>query len=163
MTRPRDLEHVADLGGDRLVPPHLHAHDAGDDVAGDVVLGRAEAAAADHGIAALQRLADAALDAAEVVADLDLEMRVDAGQRELLADPGRVAVDDDAEQKLGPDGNHLATHLGAPVAIVSCRRNDLCLRSFSHATAPPASGRCERQGGRQSGCDIAALREQGSA
>ena len=108
--RPRDLKMCADLVGDRLVAPHLDAHDAGDDVAGDVVLGGAQPAAADDGVAALQALADAGLDAREVVADLDLEVGVDAGQRQLLPDPRRVAVDDDAEQQLGADGNDLATH-----------------------------------------------------
>ena len=115
ITRPRDSKICRILSAIACVAPHLHAHDAGDDVARDVVLGRPQPAAADHGVAALQRLADAGLDAPEVVADLDLEVGVDAGQRQLLADPGRVAVDDDAEQQLGADGNDLATHPWSPV------------------------------------------------
>jgi hypothetical protein len=81
-----------------------------DHVAGDVVLRRAQAAAADHRLAPLQRLADAELDALEVVADLDLKVGVDARKRELLADPGRVGIDDLAEQKLGSDGDDFAAH-----------------------------------------------------
>ena len=104
------FEDVPDLVGDRLVAPHLDAHDAGDDIAGDVILRRAQAAAADDRVAALQRLADAGLDAREVVADLDLVVAVDAGERQLLADPGRIAVDDDAEQQLGADGDDFAAH-----------------------------------------------------
>jgi len=41
------------------------------------------------------------------------EVRVDARQRELLADPRRIRVDDLAQQQLGPDGNDLAAHGGA--------------------------------------------------
>src|SRR5204863_5644580 len=109
--------------------PHLDAHDAGDHVAGDVVLGGAQPAAADHGVAALQRLADAGLDAREVVADLDLEVGVDAGQRQLLADPGRVAVDDDAEQQLGADGDNLTAHCAPPNSNASPRLADeACLQ-----------------------------------
>ena len=49
-------------------------------------------------------------DAAEVVADLDLEQRVDAAERQLLADPRRVGVDDLAEQQLGADGQDVTSH-----------------------------------------------------
>ena len=58
------------------------------------------------------RLVDDRHHPVEVVADLGLAERVDAGQRQLLADPGGVGVDDLPEQQLGPDGDHLAAHRG---------------------------------------------------
>src|SRR5439155_16866775 len=77
---------------------------------GDVVLGGSETAAHDHRIAAGQGELERAHDPVQVVADLGLEERVDPGEGELLADPGRVRIDDLAEQQLGPDGYHLASH-----------------------------------------------------
>ena len=65
----------------------LDPHHTGDHLAGDVVLGRAEPAAADHRVAALKRLADAEFHAPGVVADLGLEVGIDADQRQPLADP----------------------------------------------------------------------------
>ena len=58
----------------------------------------------DHGVGVgrAARRSDG-LDAADVVADLDLQQRVDAVGGQLLADPRRVGVDDLAEQQLGPD------------------------------------------------------------
>ena len=49
-------------------------------------------------------------DAIPVVADLRLEVGVDAGQRELLTDPRRVGVDYLPEQKLGAYGHDLTAH-----------------------------------------------------
>ena len=54
---------------------------------------------------------------AEIVADLGLEVRIDAGQRQLLADPGRIAVDDLAEQQLGADRRPLRS-----ASLLSFRR-----------------------------------------
>src|SRR4029077_5116449 len=51
----------------------------------------------------------------EVVADLAVLARVDARQRELLADPRAVRVDDLAEQQLGTDGEDVTPH-GRPSA-----------------------------------------------
>ena len=65
-------------------------------------------------------------DAPEVVPDLGLEVRVDAGERQLLADPGRVAVDDLAEQQLGAYGDDLAAHACVPSSF--CIRRALCRR-----------------------------------
>ena len=107
---PARFEHLADLDGDLLVAAHLDAHDLGDHIARDVVLRGAETATADHRVRALQRLPNARFHAGEVVADLDLEVRVDAGQCQLLTDPGRIAIDDDAEQKLGADGDDFTAH-----------------------------------------------------
>ena len=87
----------------------------GDDLAGDVVLGGSQPAAADHRVAAFQGLAQRGFHAREVVADLDLEVRVDTGQGQLLTDPGRVGIDDLAEQQLGADGDDFAAHAGLPM------------------------------------------------
>jgi hypothetical protein len=114
------LEELPDPFGDRLIASHLDAHDAGDHVAGDVILGRPQSTAADNRVAALQRLPDGGLDAGEVVADLDLEIRVDAGECQLFPDPSRVTVDDDAEQQLGADGDDFAAH-ASPKSSKTCK------------------------------------------
>ena len=98
-----------------------HAHDVGDDVARDVVLRRAEPAADDHRVAALDRLRDDRFDAVPVVADLRLEVGVDAHERELLTDPRRVGVDDLPEQQLGTDRDDFAPHADLPPVSSSMR------------------------------------------
>ena len=55
IVRPRDPNIARITLDHRLVAHERDAHHRGDGVAGDVVLGRAEAAAADHGVAAVQR------------------------------------------------------------------------------------------------------------
>ena len=85
---PARLEARADAISDLVAAHERNAHDFGDRLAGDVVLGGSEAAADDHRVAAREREAQARHDALVVVADLGLEVRVDAGERELLAEPG---------------------------------------------------------------------------
>ena len=109
---PAGAEARPDALPDLWVALELHSHDLGDRLAGDVVLGGAEPPADDHRVAAREREAQTRHDAFVVVADLGLEMRVDAGERELLAEPGRVRIDDLAEQQLGADRHHLAAHRG---------------------------------------------------
>ena len=104
-----------DLLDERLVADERDAHDVGDDVTGDVVLGGAEASAHDHGIAAIECLRDDRLDAIGVVAHLGLEVRVDADERQLLPDVGRIGVDDLAEQQLGTDGDDFTPHGALPL------------------------------------------------
>ena len=111
---PARGEQRADLLGHLGAADQRNAHDLGDRLARDVVLGRPEPAAQDHRIAALERETDRGDDPPEIVADLGLEVRIDAGERQLLADPGRIAVDDLAEQQLGADRDHLATHAALP-------------------------------------------------
>ena len=81
-------EHGPDPVGDLGVGAQLDAHHSGDHVAGDVVVRRPEAAAHDDGVAAVEGDAQGRGDAIGVVAHLRLEVRVDAHERELLADPG---------------------------------------------------------------------------
>ena len=59
-----------------------------------------------------ERLAHGADDPVVVVADLRLEDVLDAAQRQLLADPGRVGVDDLPEQQLGADRHDLGPVAG---------------------------------------------------
>ena len=84
---PARLEQIDDPLFHHGIATKLDPHDTGDHLAGDVVLGRAEPAAADHRVAALKRLADAEFHAPGVVADLGLEVGIDADQRQPLADP----------------------------------------------------------------------------
>ena len=122
---PARFEHPADARAHRVVADEFHAHHAGEGLARDVVLRRAEAAAADHGVAALEGEPDAPDHALEVVADFGLEMGVDAGEREPFADPARIGVDDLAEQQLGPDRHDLAPHdasaLPPPGGLIAAR------------------------------------------
>ena len=94
---PAGFEHVADRLDDFLVAHQLHAHDMGDHLARDVVLGRPQPAATDHRVGAIEAKTDRRLHTLEIVADLDLEVRVYAGKRQLLADPGRIGIDNLAQ------------------------------------------------------------------
>jgi hypothetical protein len=74
-------------------------------------------------------LADRALDALGVVPNLDLEVAIDPGGGELLADPSRIAVDDVTEQELSTNRNHLATHARLlEVGLLFARRSRTGLR-----------------------------------
>ena len=86
------------------------AHDGGDRLAGEVVVGGAEAAAHDDRVGLVEESAELVDDAADVVADLHLHEGVDAVRGELLTHPGRVRVDDLPEQELGADRQDVATH-----------------------------------------------------
>ena len=107
---PARLEHAADARAHVGIAFERDAHHRGERLARDVVLRRPEAAARDHRVAARKADADALDHALEVVADLGLKMRVDADERQLLADPARIGVDDLAEQQLGADRDDFAAH-----------------------------------------------------
>ena len=143
------LRHPAPAGGearpdaipDLGVTLERHSHDLGDRLAGDVVLGGAEPPADDHRVAAREREAKARHDAFVVVADLGLEVRVDAGERELLAEPGRVRIDDLTEQQFGADRHHLAAHRGPVRGKGECpRRPALSAREDAHRKGACPSG-----------------------
>jgi hypothetical protein len=101
--RPDALEHLR-------ISPQRDVHHFGDRLTGDVVLRRTEASAHDDGVAAGEGRTEGKHDAGEVVADRSLEMAVQAGSRQLLADVGGIRIDDLTEQQLGPDGDDLSTH-----------------------------------------------------
>ncbi len=105
---------LADLGS----PDQTDAHDLGNGFPGDVVLGGAEPAAHDDGIAAFQGETDARDDTLEIVADLGLIVGVDTGERQLLAHPRGIGVDDLTEQQLGAHRDDFATH-----AVFQCSRD----------------------------------------
>ena len=70
--RPRDGEHLADRVGDVVVGLQLDAHHRGDRLAGEVVVGRPEAAAHDHRIGLGEQARAARPRCGRVVADLHL-------------------------------------------------------------------------------------------
>ena len=88
------LEQIPDMLRDRVAPDQRHPHHFRDGLAGDVVLCGAEPAAANDGVRARERETQAFHHTRLVVADLGLVVGVDAGQSELLADPGGIGVDD---------------------------------------------------------------------
>ena len=77
-------------------------------------MSRAQSAANDDGVGVDQRAAQGRLDSPEVVADFDLQQRVDAVGSQLLSHPRTVGVDDLAEQQLGADGDDVTPHERAP-------------------------------------------------
>ena len=116
MRRPRDANIASMRAATSSSSSSGDAEHLGDRLPGDVVLRRTEPAAHEHGVGAVERLAQRVDDAAEVVAHLHLVAAVDARQGELLADPRRVRVDDLSEQELGADSHHLADHGMGPYA-----------------------------------------------
>jgi hypothetical protein len=91
-------EPLEDALGRVVVADERNAHDRGDGIAGDVVLRRAQATAHDHRVGPRERQLEGGHDPLEVVAHHLPVRAVDAGERELLTQPGRVGVDDLAEQ-----------------------------------------------------------------
>ena len=78
---------------------------------------------------------------------------VDAAERQLLADPGRVGVDDLPEQQFGSDGDDLAAHAGDATAVRSWAqtpagtRADRCQRSLRRRRGgPPIAGAAQCRG-----------------
>ncbi len=107
-------EHGRDVLGEVHPANERHAHELGDRVAREVVLGRTEPAADEHRVAPAQEVAERVDDARLVVADDPMLVGVDPRRRELLADPGAVAVDDLPQQQLGADREYLTSHVVAP-------------------------------------------------
>ena len=91
------------------------ADGGGDGVAGDVVLGGAQAAGAEDDVGALQRSADQLAQAGLIIADLVHVVEIDAERGQGEGDVPGVGVLDVAEQDLGADGDDLCAH-GRPFA-----------------------------------------------
>ena len=125
-----------------LTPLELDAHHVGDRLAGHVVGGRAQPTTHDHGVAPVEQLAQGLHHPLEVVAYLPVLEAVDSRVGELLTDPRAVGVDDLAEEELGPDRQHLASH-----ARLSChpRRSMSSADSSVRATATHSTV-CRSQG-----------------
>ena len=135
MSRSRVRNIVRDVLG-QLHPPHeRHAHQLGDRVAREVVLGRADPAADEHRVGARQQVAQRLDDARLVVADHPVLVGVDARRGELLADPGAVRVDDLAEQQLRTDRKYFTSH-GREHTVRPCRP----MRSWGFPRGIPTSG-----------------------
>ena len=111
-------EHLEQTLYDLFVLDQGDAHDLGDDITGDVILGRTETAAHDDCVAAFQRHPQRRSDPLPVVAHLGLEVAVDPSERELLADPRGIGVDDLTEEQFGADGDDFAVHWIASRALV---------------------------------------------
>ncbi len=147
------LRHVPDPGaehlGDRLrelvVTHQRDTHELCDRIAGQVVLGRAETAADEHGVGPLELIAQRGDDAGLVVADRAMLERVDARRRELFPDPRTVRVDDLTEQQLGADREDLTPHLvtfpsvaapGAALLRIRCVASRCSRAARSRARTP---------------------------
>ena len=85
------------------VDEHLLAHDGGDGLAGEVVLGGAEAAGHDDDVGALEGDLDGAGEAVEVIADGGLVVEVDADGGQAGGEVRGVGVEDLAEEDLGAE------------------------------------------------------------
>ena len=107
---PAGLEEAGDQVDDVLVAHELDAHDLGDGIPGDVVLGGPEPAAHDDAVAAGQRRAQREHDAVLVVADRLVKMGGHTVRGQVLAQPGGVGVGDLAQQQLGADRHDLDPH-----------------------------------------------------
>ncbi len=95
-----------------MVDEHLFAEGGGDRFAGEVVVGRAEAAGHDDEVGAVEGALEGVDDAVEVVAHDGLEVEVDAEGGQARGEPGGVGVDDLAEQDFGAYGDDLGLHVG---------------------------------------------------
>ena len=131
------LGHPAYLLVDGFVAHERHAEHACERMFRDVVFRRAEAAGADHDVGALQRLADGLLYVPGSIGDRRDPVDSYARRVELLAQPGRVRVDDLSDQDFVAYGNDFCLHQcvmimlrkrcaseqrrGCPVACLSCR------------------------------------------
>ena len=94
------------------VDEHLLAEHLRDRLAGEVVLGGAEAAGHDDDVGALERALDGVGEAVEVIADGGLVVEVEADGGQAGGDPLGVGVDDFAEEDLGADGDEFGAHDG---------------------------------------------------
>ena len=133
------LGHPAYLLVDGFVAHERHAEHACERMFRDVVFRRAEAAGADHDVGALQRLADGLLYVPGRIGDRRDPVDLYARRVELLAQPGRVRVDDLSDQDFVAYGNDFCLHkcvmvmlrkrcasepealCGYPVACLPCR------------------------------------------
>ena len=97
----------------------------GDDLARDIVLGRAQPATTDHRIAAFQGMANGVHHAIEIIADFGLVERIDTGKRQLFTDPRRIGINDLSQQQFRTDRDDFTTHSAASprIPIVATGQN----------------------------------------
>jgi hypothetical protein len=98
------LESRLDSGGDRGVLHQRAADHVGHDDAREIVVGRPQAAAADHEIDAGQRVAYGVLELQPIVADDGLEHDVDTQPIQLVCDEQRIRIGSRRRQQLASDG-----------------------------------------------------------
>ena len=101
----------------RFVQLQRHTHDGGQCLAGEVILGRADAAGDDEHVAPPDRFEHRLFDGALVVGNGEVGRDVAADGGELLSDPGGVGVDGLPERELVADGEDDGFHrsLGARI------------------------------------------------
>ena len=103
------LETFSNMPDDALVSLEADPHDFRDGFPGQIILGRAQAAANDHGVAAGESCTQGVDNTLVIVTHFGLQKRVDSCQGELLTHPGRIGVMNVAEQQLGSDSDDFAT------------------------------------------------------
>ena len=101
-----------------VVAAQRDVHHLGDGLAGDVVLGGAEAAADDDPVAPGQGGPEGQHDALVVVPDRLVEVGGDPDGGQVLPQPRRVGVGDLAEQQLGADRHDLDPHAAQAAGLV---------------------------------------------
>ena len=114
------LEHRSDDLNERRIFNEFDAHHGGDRAARQIVMRRAKPAAHDDSVRVSEHPPELYFDPANIVADLDLYERVDPMKCQLAAHPGRVRIDDLAEQQLGSNSQHITTH---PTSVAQTRRS----------------------------------------
>ena len=129
---------------DRLVREQRHAHHLGHRLPRDVVVRRAQAAADDHRIGAAHARRSASTIRAMLSPTFTWWCEAMPDDGELLADPGRVGVDDLAEQQLGPDCDHLTRRHPADPPDLGDRRLRDARQLLRGRPAAPAGGSARR-------------------
>ncbi len=109
-----------------------------DDLAREIVLGRADAAAGDDDIGAIQRAGNDLLHSRRIVADNRFKIEIDAERGQTLRHPRRIRVDDLSQQQLRPDRNDFRrSHRTSPGS-----RRIYTLARTRHKTAPAPTVSC---------------------
>ncbi len=126
-------EAAAELVFQEVVADQIDPGGAGQALAREVVLGRAETAGQQHRIGARKRSAQRLGDGVDVVADHAAVRHRDADIGQLASELGRVAVEDVAVEQLVADGEKFSAHRRPCAWRVPYRRN----RPRSAGPRPP--------------------------
>ena len=130
---------VAQVRGVLVGKLHRHSGGVTHRLAGEVVLGGADAPGDDQSVRACRNLTDGGGDAIEVVPHHGLAVVIQPGLGEALADVGGVAVHDLAEQQLGAHRKDLDVH--PTTSPASSDPYDAVMRARSHSPERPRSSR----------------------
>ena len=114
ISRPRPEKKSRIISSRPVIDYRLFAEHLGDRFAGQIVLGRSDAARADDDVGVGQRPGDDFGDAVAVVADLGDEGDGDVEKGELLFEEGAVGIGDVAAEQLIADREDLRAHSVLP-------------------------------------------------